>query len=127
MNGSGSVLDMHFRWSAVTVDCADPAVLASFWVAVLGGVVTVPLPGWRRLDTQGHTQPAITFQPVPEPKRGKTRIHFDLVVDDLEHSQEKVIGLGGCSLNQRHDYAEGIVVVMADPEGNEFCLVRYVD
>jgi len=45
---------------------------------------------------------------VPEPKRGKTRIHFDLVVDDLEHSQEKVIGLGGCSLNQRHDYAEGI-------------------
>jgi len=69
-----------------------------------------------------HTQPAITFQPVPEPKRGKTRIHFDLVVDDLEHSQEKVIGLGGCSLNQRHDYAEGIVVVMADQKATSFAL-----
>ena len=117
------------RWAAVTVDCVDPERASAFW----GQLLDVPprpvdgLPGWFRIGPTAAGGPVVTFQPVPEPKRGKTRIHFDLVVDDLEHSQEKVIGLGGCSLNQRHDYAEGIVVVMADPEGNEFCLVRYVD
>jgi Glyoxalase-like domain len=121
----GSVSGMPFRWSAVTIDCVDPAFLASFWAALLGGEITVSLPGWRRLVPHDVLQPAITFQPVPEPKGGKTRIHLDLVVDDIADAQERIVRLGGRSLEQRHDYAEGVVVVMADPEGNEFCIVRY--
>ena len=116
---------MHARWSAVTVDCADPALLAAFWAALLGGEVTVPLPGWRRVGPHGDPRPAITFQPVPEPKRGKARLHLDLVVDDIERAQEEVVRLGGRPLHERHEYAEGVVVVMADPEGNELCLVSY--
>jgi predicted enzyme related to lactoylglutathione lyase len=118
---------MDFRWSAVTVDCADPSVVAQFWAALLGREVSIPLPGWRRLGAFGDPHPVITFQPVPEPKRGKTRIHFDVVVDDIEHAVATVVGLGGRSLGRRHDYDEGVVLEMADPEGNEFCVVRYFD
>jgi predicted enzyme related to lactoylglutathione lyase len=48
-------------------------------------------------------------------------------VDDIDEGVRTVIALGGRSLDERHDYAEGVVVVMADPEANEFCLVQYYD
>jgi predicted enzyme related to lactoylglutathione lyase len=117
---------VDFRWSGVTVDCAQPRLLAQFWAALLGRELSVPLPGWLRLGTVGQAQPVINFQPVPEPKHGKTRIHLDIVVDDLPEAVETVTRLGGRSLDRRHDYAEGTVLLMADPEGNEFCLVHYV-
>jgi hypothetical protein len=113
------------RWSGITVDCIAPRVVAEFWAALLGGGLSVPLPGWLRLGTLGDAVPVINFQPVPEPKRGKTRIHFDVVVDDIDRAAADVVQLGGRSLNQRYDYDEGIVVLMADPEGNEFCLAHY--
>lgn len=113
------------RWSGITVDCISPRVLADFWAALLGRETSVPLPGWLRLGTLGEAVPVINFQPVPEPKRGKTRIHFDVVVDDIDLAVDRVTQLGGRSLDQRYDYDEGIVVLMADPEGNEFCLAQY--
>ena len=94
---------------------------------MLDAELSVPLPGWLRIGTLGDAAPVINFQPVPEPKRDKTRIHLDLVVDDIEEAIETVHGLGGRSLHQRHEYDEGTVVVMADPEGNEFCMVHYFD
>jgi hypothetical protein len=114
-----------FRWSGLTVDCTAPRVVAEFWAALLGGELSVPLPGWLRLGTLGEAVPVINFQPVPEPKRGKTRIHLDVVVDDIEPAVQNVTRLGGRSLDKRYDYDEGTVVLMADPEGNEFCLVHY--
>ena len=113
-----------FTWTAVTVDCADPHRLAGFWRALLGGELTVPLPGWSRLRAPGC--PDLTFQPVPEPRTGKVRLHLDVVTDDLDAAVGRVLALGGTQTPQRHEYAEGTVLVMADPEGNEFCLVRYV-
>ena len=118
---------MTFRLSGITVDCIDPQVLADFWGALLGREQSVPLPGWRRLGVLGEAAPVLNFQPVPEPKRGKTRIHLDVVVDDIEAAVETVTRLGGWPTDERHDYAEGSVVVATDPEGNEFCLVQYFD
>lgn len=118
-------LAMPFRWSAVTVDCHEPTVLAAFWAGLLGGEIIEPLPGWRRVESADR--PALTFQPVPEPKRGKARLHLDLVVDDLDEAQERIVQLGGKSLDEHHEYPEGTVMVMADPEGNEFCIVRYAE
>jgi glyoxalase superfamily protein len=115
------------RLSGITVDCIDPQVLADFWSALLDREVTVPLPGWLRLGTRGGAEPVLNFQPVTEPKRGKTRIHLDLVVDDIDEGVATVVQLGGRSMDQRHDYTEGVVMVMADPEGNEFCLTQYYD
>ncbi|MDT4892247.1 MAG: hypothetical protein QOE97_1282 [Pseudonocardiales bacterium] len=119
------VAEPSFRWSAITVDCMRPDVVAPFWAGVLGGDLSIPLPGWLRLTPPGGERPAITFQPVPEPKTGKARIHVDLAVDDIDTGIEAVRQLGGRPTGERHDYAEGVVVVMADPEGTEFCLVQY--
>jgi hypothetical protein len=114
-----------FRLSGITVDCAQPQRLAEFWAALLDRPLSVPLPGWLRLGALGAAEPVLNFQPVPEPKAGKARIHVDVMVDDIDQAATTVIRLGGRSLDQRHDYDEGVVMVMADPEGNEFCIVQY--
>jgi predicted enzyme related to lactoylglutathione lyase len=117
---------MTGRWSAVTVDCVHPARVAEFWAALLGLEPTEALPGWARLrHPAAPSAPLLTFQPVPEPKQGKVRLHLDVAVDDIDEGIATVRRLGGRSLGQRHDYDEGVVVVMADPEDHEFCLVQY--
>jgi predicted enzyme related to lactoylglutathione lyase len=73
----------------------------------------------------GDPQPRLVFQPVSEPAIGNVRIHLDVSVDDIDEAVAAVIGLGGRATGQRHDYDAGVVVVMADPENHEFCLVRY--
>ena len=65
----------------------------------------------------------MTVQPVPEHKAGKTRIHLDFWVDDLDAAIRLVENLGGAPTGETHAYEEGTVVVMSDIEGNEFCLV----
>lgn len=67
----------------------------------------------------------INFQPVPETKHGKTRVHLDLLTDDLDATISHVVALGGRTTEERHDYDEGTVVVLNDPEGTEFCIVAY--
>ncbi|MGC4847126.1 VOC family protein [Micromonospora sp. DT15] len=112
------------RFAGVTMDCQDPQKLADFWSAVLGGRVTESLPGWRRvIVTDGG--PVLTFQPVPEPKVGKARLHVDIAVADAGEAVDRIGALGGRWTGERHDYPEGAVLVMADPEGNEFCVVQY--
>jgi hypothetical protein len=112
-----------FRLSGITIDCLDPHLVARFWAGLLGGEPQASLPGWYQLGERGD--PRINFQPVPEKKTVKTRIHLDLTVDDIGRAVEATVQAGGRATGERHDYAEGIVVVMADPEGNEFCLVEY--
>jgi predicted enzyme related to lactoylglutathione lyase len=114
-----------YRWSGVTIDCVEPRRLARFWSALLGRAEGPSEPGWVYLGERGDALPRLVFQPVPEPKRGKTRIHLDITVDDLAEGMQRVVALGGSFTGERHDYDEGVVVVMADPEGNEFCLVQY--
>lgn len=112
------------RLIGVTVDCLDPVRMADFWSALLGGEVSESLPGWRRVAPADGSA-VITLQPVPEPKVGKVRIHLDVVVQDIDHAVEETTGLGGRWTGERHDYPEGSVLVMADVEDNEFCIVRY--
>jgi hypothetical protein len=80
---------------------------------------------WIYLGERDDPQPRLVFQPVSEPAAGKVRIHLDVTVDDIENAKVEVIKLGGTATGERHDYDEGVVVVMADPEGHEFCLVQY--
>lgn len=110
----------------VTIDCLDVDRVASFWAGVLGGHPHEPMPGWLRLraNTAGGSL-TVNFQPVPEVKAGKARVHLDLLTDDLEAATTRVIQLGGRSTGERHDYDEGAVVVLTDPEGTELCLVEY--
>src|SRR4051812_48625771 len=71
-------------WSGVTIDCVDPQRLGRFWAALLRRTPSASLPGWVRLGDASDGLPLINFQPVPEPKRGKTRIHLDVTVADID-------------------------------------------
>jgi predicted enzyme related to lactoylglutathione lyase len=112
------------RLSGITVDCRDPEQLAAFWAALVGGEVSEPLPGWRRVAVP-RGGPVLNFQPVPEPKVGKTRIHLDVAVRDIGRAVEQITERGGRWTGERHDYSEGAVLVMTDPEDHEFCVVQY--
>ncbi len=116
---------MANRWTGVTIDCVDVERVASFWSAVLDRDPGPSEPGWVYLGTQDDELPRLVFQPVREPKAGKVRIHLDVTVDDIEVAIGQVIALGGALTGQRHEHDEGVVVVMQDPEGHEFCLVQY--
>jgi len=113
--------------SAITIDCLDPGRLAAFWGALLERQEAPSLPGWRQLGRRGDPALRINFQPVPEPKQGKARLHLDVTVGEIGEGIRSVLRLGGRETGERHEYDEGVVVVMADPEGNEFCLVQYYD
>ncbi|MET7831932.1 VOC family protein [Micromonospora sediminicola] len=114
-------------WSGVTVDCVDPERVARFWSALLGREPGASQEGWVYLGERGDPQPRLVFQPVPGPRTEKVRIHLDVTVDDLDEAMATVTRLGGGFTGERHDYDEGVVVVMTDPEGHEFCLVEYRD
>jgi predicted enzyme related to lactoylglutathione lyase len=118
---------MSNRWVGVTVDCADPARLAAFWSALLHRPVSREHdgPGWATVGSRLDQQPRLTFQAVPEANRAKVRLHLDVAVDAIAEGREQVEGLGGRWTGERHDYDDGVVLVMQDPEGNEFCLVQY--
>jgi predicted enzyme related to lactoylglutathione lyase len=118
---------MTIRWGGVTIDCADPERVARFWSTLLGRERGPSQEGWVYLGDRNDLLPRLVFQPVPEPKRVKNRVHLDITVEDLPTAMEQVRRLGGSFTGERHDYDEGVVVVMADPEGNEFCLTQYYD
>ena len=121
---------MANRLAGITVDCADPARLASFWSALLDTAITSEHgddDGWARVGSRLGDQPRLTFQRVPEPKIAKVRIHLDIQVDDIGAARMQVEDLGGRWSGERHDYDEGVVMVMHDPEEHEFCLIQYYD
>ena len=119
---------MTNRLMGITIDCADPARLASFWSALLGRAMTGEHDGgagWATVGSRLDDSPRLTFQRVAEPKAGKVRIHLDVQPDDIEVARRQAESLGGRWSGERHDYDEGVVMVMHDPEGHEFCLVQY--
>jgi predicted enzyme related to lactoylglutathione lyase len=112
------------EWIEVTIDCGNVGVVAEFWHRLLGLVrLEDPLPGWARAASTVPGGPALTFQPVSEPKVGKTRVHLDLRTGDLAAGLARIRALGGDWTGEIHVYDEGTVAVMADPEGTEFCLL----
>jgi predicted enzyme related to lactoylglutathione lyase len=111
-------------WIEVTIDCHDPDRLSTFWGDLLGvAKMPTPLPGWVRLDSTVPGGPVLNFQPVREAKVEKSRIHLDLFTDDLKATMSWIKDHGGRFTDEVHVYEEGTVVVMADPEGTEFCVV----
>lgn len=116
---------MNATWSGVTIDCLDPERVARFWSTLLGRDPGPSEPGWIYLGEGDDPHPRLVFQPVAETKTGKVRIHLDITVEAIDAAIARVLELGGTETGERHDHEEGVVVVMQDPEGNEFCLVQY--
>jgi catechol 2,3-dioxygenase-like lactoylglutathione lyase family enzyme len=113
---------MDGRLSHVVVDCDDPDALAAFWSAALGVGVDHRFEQYVFLEPTAAGGPALAFQRVPEPKVGKNRLHLDIVVPELAPAVEELLALGATHLRSVDE--EGIrLEVLADPEGNELCLV----
>jgi predicted enzyme related to lactoylglutathione lyase len=111
---------------AITIDCADPMRLAGFWAEVLGTEIESAVG-----DTTHYVDlfpvpgvPILRFQRVPEPKSVKNRLHLDVSVEDLDEALARVERIGGRAISEQTlaEYGYDWRVV-ADPEGNEFCLV----
>lgn len=117
---------MAVKFTELVIDANDVERLATFWQQVLG---------WERSDDadDGEVElrnpdgsfPTLLFEPVPEPKRVKDRLHIDVSPSGTDQATEleRLLALGAT----RADVGQGDDVgwiVLADPEGNEFCLLR---
>jgi hypothetical protein len=114
----------------ITVDCADPYLLATFWSQATGWLEDPDDPN-RPGDPEGrivtsHGGISMLFVPVPEGKSGKNRLHVDLVPVERTRDEEveRLLGLGAAQVADRRRPDGTGWVVMADPEGNEFCVER---
>lgn len=108
----------------IVVDCVDPAPLAAFWSALLGIEVHHEHEGWISLRPLGPGQPRIAFQRVPEAKITKNRLHLDVWVADIPTATTAAIALGATAVGPLVEDDHEPFQVMADPAGNEFCLVH---
>lgn len=105
----------------ITVDCTDPDALARWWAQALGGEVNALLPG-EFVVLARPDGPRLGFQRVPEPTPGKNRVHLDLAADDVEAEVARLVRLGATE-TERHSFGPDFSwVVLADPEGNAFCI-----
>ena len=105
---------------SVTFDCADALVLGGFWAAALGTDLDEDsTPDKAFMEPAGWGGPTVWFQRVPEGKVAKNRLHLDLRAPDGDVAAE-VRRLGELGATVLHDGDD--LVVMADPEGNEFCV-----
>jgi hypothetical protein len=125
---------MPSRLTEVIVDCRDLAVEVEFWCAVLGYERGASGDGWQLIRAPGGAPsvaqwtaaaqpPAIAFVLVPEAKATKNRLHLDVTPIGTTQAEEveRLTGLGAtpADVGQR----DTPWVVMADPEGNEFCVM----
>ncbi|MBF6061175.1 VOC family protein [Nocardia terpenica] len=120
---------MACRITELVIDCVEPQRLADFWCAVLGYVEV----GWEGDALEigppgigfGGPQPTLVFVRSTEPKRGKLPLHLDVNATDRDQDAEleRLLGVGArkVDIGQGSDAAWH---VLADPEGNEFCLLR---
>jgi len=120
---------MACRITELVLDCGDPERLAGFWCEVLG---------WKVLDREGNeaieigpeggadgVQPVLVLSASTDPKRDKLRLHLDLNATDRDQAAEleRLLALGARPADVGQTGAESWHV-LADPEGNEFCLLR---
>lgn len=111
---------------ALVIDCGDPGRVARFWAEALDWVISQSEdPEWVVEPREGSREDCVVadllFVKVPEPKTIKNRLHFDLRPEDLSAEVARLEGLGAIHV----DVGQGDDVpwvVMADPEGNEFCV-----
>ena len=111
----------------VTLDCVDVKAAATFWKAALGYDEPTPFADGARFHALVSPDGGLhhlTLQSVTEPKVVKNRVHLDLFVDDLDSEVLRLTDLGARTLDEHNDDGGYRTVILADPLGNEFCLVQ---
>jgi predicted enzyme related to lactoylglutathione lyase len=107
----------------LVLDCQNPTGLAPFWAAALGYEIAGAVDDYTLLVPNGRPGPKLLLQRVPEAKAGKNRMHFDIHTAEIEQAASQLEAFGGTRISP------GVLaeynshwIVMADPEGNEFCV-----
>jgi predicted enzyme related to lactoylglutathione lyase len=108
------------------LDCVDLDRSATFWCAALGYLAEPGPPGWyRRLLPADGDGVELLLQRVPEQKVTKNRLHLDLRVPDLDNEVARLVALGARHTTDGAIEEDGWTwYVLADPDGNEFCVLR---
>ena len=112
---------MHLEWEQVVVDSLDPAALGLWWAEALGWVVVHSSAAAFEIRPEPDRMPGLDFVRVDESKKAKSRLHLDFRPDDQDAEVARLVAHGA----QRVDIGQGDQrwVVLADPEGNEFCVL----
>ncbi|MGB7806485.1 MAG: VOC family protein [Actinomycetota bacterium] len=114
--------DIDVRFYQLVIDCADPRSLAAFWMRFTGFEIGSAHDDWVSIRSPDDGT-RIAFQRVPESKAGKNRLHVDFATKD-EAATASAIEAIGATRRWASDDPEDPFIVLADPEGNEFCIVR---
>ena len=114
---------MAMTWEQVVVDARDPVRLGRWWAEAMDWVVVNASPQEFEIQPSAGVTPGMLFLPVPEGKRTKNRLHIDLRPDGVRDSEvARLLMLGATRVDVGQDAAEPWTV-LADPEGNEFCVL----
>jgi hypothetical protein len=113
---------VSLEWEQIVVDAHDPHALGAWWREALGWVVVDEDADEVEIRADADRLPGILFGRTDDAKTTKNRLHFDFRPNDQDAEVERLIGLGArrVDIGQR----EPTWVVLADPEGNEFCVLR---
>jgi predicted enzyme related to lactoylglutathione lyase len=119
---------MTLRWQSVVIDAYDAPALARFWAEVLGWRITLEDPDEIELQPPAGSPeeglvPDLLFLPVRDEKTGKNRLHIDLRPENQDEEVRRIEALGATRISVGQG-PEATWVVLADPEGNEFCVLR---
>ncbi len=107
----------------LVLDCAEPESLATFWSGALGYESLGEAGNYVLLVSPTPGQPKLLLQRVPEPKTIKNRMHIDVETPDIEREATRLEALGATRVHADSRSEHGSTwLLMADPEGNEFCV-----
>ena len=112
---------MGLQWEQTIVEARDPAALGRWWLEALGWVVVNDDSDEFEIRPAEDRLPGLLFVSVPEPKTVKNRLHLDFRPDDRDAEVARMLALGTSPADVGQ--GEQSWVVLADPEGNEFCVL----
>ena len=112
---------MGLEWEQTVVDSADPVSLGRWWAEALDWVVVNDSASEFEIRPSVDRLPGLLFLLVPETKDRKNRLHLDFRPDDQAAEVERLLSLGATAVDIGQ--GDGTWTVLADPEGNEFCVL----
>ncbi len=112
---------MALRWEEVVVDCRDFSTLGHWWAEALHWEIVDDSDVGVEIRDPNGSAPTLYFGNVPEVKAIKNRLHLDFVPDDQTAEVDRLIAMGASRVDVGQ--VDAPWVVLADPEGNEFCVL----
>lgn len=112
---------MALKTENITIDTTDPEKLADWWARALDGQVNPVAPPFFVVVSVPGEGPGLAFQKVDDPTPGKNRVHIDFSAADREAEVERLVSIGA-SETGRGNFGDFEWVVLADPDGNAFCV-----